>query len=347
MVRAQQRELTDSLYWAHYYLGRVAYVENRLDDAWRHLEEVVAHRYAARFTPALDGHLCLTLVYQARLMPEEARRVVDEVATFVRALGEPDPVAEIESLQAHLALLQGRTDAAVAWAEGVSRQTFYSPNAWSQIVPFTLVRVLLAEGSAESLADAAQMLSAMQQTAATGGSLLHLTQLLALQAVLHDQLGEHEAALAALDEALTLAQPSRAIRLFADLGIESTRRLSALLRQLDETSQTHGFARLVLAALSASPLASPQLLLASSAPAEQPIPPTLPPQELIEPLTPRELEILALIEQGMSNKQIAQRLVISDKTVENHTTNIYQKLDVRNRTQAVRRATELRLLPPL
>jgi ATP/maltotriose-dependent transcriptional regulator MalT len=55
---------------------------------------------------------------------------------------------------------------------------------------------------------------------------------------------------------------------------------------------------------------------------------------------------LALIEQGMSNKQIAQHLVISDKTVENHTTNIYQKLDVRNRTQAVRRANELRLLSP-
>ena len=67
---------------------------------------------------------------------------------------------------------------------------------------------------------------------------------------------------------------------------------------------------------------------------------------LIESLTPREIEILALIEQGLSNKQIAQRLVISDKTVENHTTNIYQKLDVRNRMQAVRRASNLQLLAP-
>jgi LuxR family maltose regulon positive regulatory protein len=189
------------------------------------------------------------------------------------------------------------------------------------------------------------MLQEMQQIARTAGSLLHLTQLLAFQAVLHDQLGEREAALAALEEALTLARPSRAIRLFADLGNDSDRRLASLLRDLDGKSQTQGFARLVLATLPADPLASAPLPPSPAASA-QPSPSPLPVQALIEPLTAREIEVLALIAQGLSNKQIAQRLVISDKTVENHTHNIYQKLDVRNRTQAVRRANELRLLPP-
>jgi ATP/maltotriose-dependent transcriptional regulator MalT len=53
-----------------------------------------------------------------------------------------------------------------------------------------------------------------------------------------------------------------------------------------------------------------------------------------------------LIDQGMSNKEIARHLVISEKTVENHTANLYQKLNVRSRIQAVRRAKELNLLPP-
>ncbi len=68
------------------------------------------------------------------------------------------------------------------------------------------------------------------------------------------------------------------------------------------------------------------------------------PQLLIEPLSPRELEVLALIESGHSNQAIAARLVISLPTVKRHISNIYAKLGVDSRTQAVARAKELHLL---
>ena len=72
----------------------------------------------------------------------------------------------------------------------------------------------------------------------------------------------------------------------------------------------------------------------------------LPPaQLLIEPLSPRELEVLTLIETGHSNQAIAARLVISITTVKRHISNIYAKLGVTSRTQAVARARELRLFP--
>ena len=63
-----------------------------------------------------------------------------------------------------------------------------------------------------------------------------------------------------------------------------------------------------------------------------------------EPLSERELEVLALLAAGRSNRQIASELFVALSTVKTHIKNIYGKLDVRNRTQAVSRAGELGLL---
>jgi LuxR family maltose regulon positive regulatory protein len=214
--------------------------------------------------------------------------------------------------------------------------------AWSQIVPFTVVRVLLAEGSAKSLVEAAQMLPVMQQIASTAGSLLHRTQLLVFEAVLHDQLGAHERALATLREAIMIAEPSRAIRLFADLGTENDCRVRTMLLELDRQSEPGNFACQVWTALSVEPHTAPQMVPSSQADSPQR---AVPPRELIDHLTSREIEILMLLDKGYSNKEIAEALFISYKTVENHTTSIYQKLEVRSRMQAVRRAKELHLIP--
>jgi LuxR family maltose regulon positive regulatory protein len=67
--------------------------------------------------------------------------------------------------------------------------------------------------------------------------------------------------------------------------------------------------------------------------------------EMVEPLTERELEVLQLVAEGLSNKEIAQRLSISLRTVKWHTSNIYGKLGVKNRTQAVAKARSLAVLP--
>jgi LuxR family maltose regulon positive regulatory protein len=64
-----------------------------------------------------------------------------------------------------------------------------------------------------------------------------------------------------------------------------------------------------------------------------------------EPLTEREIELLSLIAEGLSNQEIGQRLFISLPTVKWHTSNIYGKLGVRSRTQAVIQARSLGILP--
>ena len=77
------------------------------------------------------------------------------------------------------------------------------------------------------------------------------------------------------------------------------------------------------------------------------ISPTLPspyPSALIEPLTERELEVLRLIAEGLTNRQIAERLSVVVGTVKAHNNSIYGKLGARNRVQALARGRELGLL---
>jgi ATP/maltotriose-dependent transcriptional regulator MalT len=70
-----------------------------------------------------------------------------------------------------------------------------------------------------------------------------------------------------------------------------------------------------------------------------------PPRGLIEPLSPRELEVLQLIALGRTNQEIAGELIVAPGTVKAHTASIYRKLDVANRTEAATRARQLGILP--
>ena len=166
-----------------------------------------------------------------------------------------------------------------------------------------------------------------QAAAGAGQSGRHgdAVRLLALSSLAWQAEGDSRAGPGRLDHALRLAQPNDMVRSFVDLGDP----LVELLRQIPANSDVAGYAIRLLDAFSAGlPQAHP--IAASSL--EQP---------LVEPLSQRELEVLALIAQGLSNRQIADELIISIGTVKAHTSNIYGKLGVRSRTQAIVTARDL------
>jgi LuxR family transcriptional regulator, maltose regulon positive regulatory protein len=140
--------------------------------------------------------------------------------------------------------------------------------------------------------------------------------------------GEVAKALAALEQALTLAEPEGYVRIFIDEG--------APMAQLLSEAAAHGIMPHYVGKL-----------LAAFDPEEQKrgdesfLPRA---QPLIEPLSQRELEVLQLIAQGLSNREIRERLFLALSTIKGHNRIIFSKLQVQRRTEAVARARELGLL---
>jgi LuxR family transcriptional regulator, maltose regulon positive regulatory protein len=166
-------------------------------------------------------------------------------------------------------------------------------------------------------------------------------ELKALQALAHGACGHPDAALAVLAEALTLAAPEGYLRVFADEGAP----MAALLRAL-ATSPAK------FQAVAAAPLPRAYLDRLIEAFEHQGV--TVLPRRrpgatfvpgLIEPLSPRELDVLRLLATGRPNRAIAKELVVTLDTVKRHVSHLFSKLGVSNRTQAVARARELGLLP--
>lgn len=151
-----------------------------------------------------------------------------------------------------------------------------------------------------------------------------------LKALSLEAIGEIESSLNVLQQALTLAAPEGYIRVFVDEGAAMGR----LLHQIASRNFLHGFVGKVLAAYPHTfsfPITTRSLRGQLT--------------ETFEALSERELEVLQLIAQGLSNRQIAQKLIVSQNTVKGHLRNIYGKLGVNSRTQATAKGRNLGLLP--
>ncbi|HZU86536.1 MAG TPA: LuxR C-terminal-related transcriptional regulator, partial [Anaerolineaceae bacterium] len=182
-----------------------------------------------------------------------------------------------------------------------------------------LLRVLLACGDYRA---AGVLAGRLLQQAETAGQMGLVIELLTLQALAFQGKKDTDRALAVLERALVLAQPEGYVRVFLDEGEPVTR----LLCQVQSRQVGTSYATELVAKIGRiSSMTQPSMQL------------------LTEPLTARELEVLKLIEAGQSNQEIAGQLVISIPTVKRHISNIYGKLGVESRTQAIAIGKELKL----
>jgi LuxR family maltose regulon positive regulatory protein len=161
----------------------------------------------------------------------------------------------------------------------------------------------------------------------------HVLDILLLKALTYQEQGNLAPALSALASALELAEPEGYIRTFVGEGPA----MATLLRKIRATQgREAGYVERLLQAFDQGEEPVVSASLQDGRPKA--------PQPLIEPLSDRELEVLQLMATGASNQNIAEALVIAVNTVKRHARNIFDKLGVENRTQAVARARALGLL---
>lgn len=331
---ADERNLVESRGWARYYLGCIAYLSNDLAAAASEFAAVVELRYRAHSMAFSHSVFGLASVYQAQGAADQARALVESLLEHGLELNATQLQAEAKAFQAWLALQQGRRAEAYRWAQAVDRNapptpmnTFYAPD-------LTLADILLDMGTATSLREASDRLVRLHSHVEKRGNLRSRIDVLARQALVDDALGDQPAALLALRHALDLAEPGGNVRAFVDLGPRTAR----LLASLSEQDGHSDFVGRVLHAFPSAAGQGPDRLTSTPSASSQ--------AAMIEPLTMREQEVLELLAERLSAKEIGQRLFISDRTVKRHLANIYEKLGAHNRREAVALAMALGLLSP-
>lgn len=188
-------------------------------------------------------------------------------------------------------------------------------------------RVLIAQGR---LQEANQLLQRLVVSAETGGRTSQVIRILILKALALRAGGNIDSALDALEQALTLAEPGGFIRTFVDEGPP----MASLLREAATRGISPDYVRRLLEAFTTD---EPERASTSRRPTSN--------NDLIEPLSDREIEVLQFISKGLTNQQVGARLFLSPHTIKVHTRNIYGKLGVNNRMGAVTRARNLGILP--
>jgi LuxR family maltose regulon positive regulatory protein len=246
------------------------------------------------------------------------------------------PLPPAACYQARLWIAQGDLAAAGHWAQASGLNPADPPVTYLYEVDcLTLARLLIAQGNQDA---AESLLFRLHKAAASAGRGGSLIEILILQAITFAAQKRSEEAFSALAQALGLAEPEGFMRMFLDEG-EPMREVIRNWRLVRRKDPTELQARLMIYAdklLEAFTDAAPQLPIG---PANSPFLQS----SLVDPLSARELEVLHLIAEGLSNDAIAQKLFLSTGTVKVHLKHIYGKLDVNSRTQAVARLRELNL----
>jgi LuxR family maltose regulon positive regulatory protein len=332
---AEERSLPESAGWAHLYRGCLHYKRNDLDLAEEAFLNVVEERYRIFNRIAMSGYCGLALTYQALGRPGEARQTVEAALTFDLELGLTGARIVTEAVKAQLALMQGDLNTAIRWVAAFDRQMALRFMTYYSAPHLMLPRILIAQGTGESLKEAAELLPRMLRFARDICNSLDVAELLALEALLYDAQGLSDASFIPLEKALELAQREGLLRIFVELGPQMGRLLHQLTSQASLDSELRTFAGQILSILGDADRLGTQLHISANEQAS-----------ILAPLTPRELEVLQLLGERLTNREIALRLVISILTVKRHTVNIYDKLDVSGRRDAVAKAQGIGLLPP-
>jgi LuxR family transcriptional regulator, maltose regulon positive regulatory protein len=304
-------------------LSRLAYEWNRLDAARDYAQQTLDFgRKWGNADVMVMAHVMLARIRQAQGDLEGAQesfQAAERILCSRRLM--PTAAGWVEMAQVWLWLAQGNRDACNRWVRTNNLKLADPPAAGDAEKRLILARISLAQRNPGA---AIKILSQLLAEAESAGNWGVVIEILAFQALAYEQSWDEPSALRSLEKALSLSEPEGYVRVFVDQGEP----MRSLLHSLKQSADPGGYAARLLSAFpahSSTTAVSPSTHSAGI-------------------LSKREIELLRLVASGCSNKEISGQLFISLATVKRHTVNIFNKLDVKNRTEAVAHARELGLL---
>jgi len=241
----------------------------------------------------------------------------------------------VDAIKARIHLKQGQLPKAEAWVHEQGLSTEDNLSYLREFEHITLARVLIAEYQSNReeriVQEGLHLLERLMTAAENQNRMGSMLQILMVTALAHHAVDSTPQAFASLERSLQLAAPEGYFRIFIDEGEPMRALLSAFHAWIEKQSRSQYQELRVYTGKLLSAFAQP-------AGAGKPV------SGLVEALSPRELEVLRLIAQGLSNNEISRKLFLALNTIKGHNRMIFGKLQAQNRTEAVARARELGLL---
>jgi LuxR family transcriptional regulator, maltose regulon positive regulatory protein len=305
-------------------LALVQYERNELLSAQSSIETSIELAEKAGWLHVLwQAHLLQAQIQQALGDSQNAWQAIKQAEQVTLRYRIPRVARIISAYQANIELATGKIESAVCWAEKYEHQL--AVENLRDFEELTRARICFLRGNHSG---ALSQVNDTLEKAQSAGRTASVIEAKILKAQLLEVLGDLEAGVELIGGAIELAEPEGFLRVFLKEG-KRVKDLLVLLRQTKIPANVMGYSVRLLDGFGEKIFVDSGLSL---------------PDELVEPLSERELEVLRLIADGLSNPEIAARLYLSVNTLRAHTTHIYQKLSVHSRVQAVNRAKHLRLL---
>ena len=322
------------------HLGELALEENRLDEAQEFITQAVD--LLDHFIPGWNTGAYVLLARLRHALRDEAgaRQALETARERARGTATAMDDVYLEVQAARLALMQHDLESAERWAsvwgtpaavaerpQAQDIETLVTSRLFSEMAQTTLARFLLAR---KQPGEALAVLECLEQVASSSGVPGSRVEFLVLCALAKSALGQGDAAMNDIEMALRLAEREGFVRTFIDEG----QAIAPLLQQASGRGIAPDYVGRLMAALEQSTGAFPSAT------------PRTPPRTdgLVEPLTERELEVLRLLRTALTTPEIASELGIAPSTVRTFVKNLYGKLGVHRRLEAIERAEQLGLL---
>jgi LuxR family maltose regulon positive regulatory protein len=310
-------------------LGMILCEWNDLDEGIRLIKKGVELSEQGR-DPVIMASCCITLLRGLiyRMDFAGVLKVMERLNESARDFMLPPWITNtISAFNVFLWLGSGNLNAALQWVKERKLSIDDKFDNLRELEYLGLAHILITQ---KQLDEADRLLQRLIENAKAGDRVLMMIEMRLLRVLLFQAKQDTAAALGELQSALALAEPGGLMMMFVSKGkpvAELLEEISAVKKR-DHDATKAGFSlSYVKKLLSVFKAATPPKI-----------------EGIMDPISERELEVLHLIEAGLSNREIADKLFISLNTVKTHTKNINSKLDVNSRTRAVARAKELGLL---
>ena len=316
---------------ARYFAGVACYLRNDLTLAEQYLLPVTEYPAQADLFFLVHAGCILTRLYQARKQPEKAEALIQQTRLYLEEIDNRFLLTIFETFQIERALDQG--DIARARRLSLTLNIDWRLPFWIwhyYVFQLTPIKLWVTEGT--KLDQALSLLKEIDEFLRQMNRKIHRIDVLALQALAYQALDNRPKALEKLGQSLALAAPGQFIRNYIDLGPRMRELLVHLYHQAKKPEGAD-YLPYMAQILTAFPI--------EKSDDQKSISPGL---IQVDPLTKRELELLKLLATDLATKDIAGEMNVTWATTRTHIKNIYSKLDVHGRYEAVQRAKELGFL---